>query len=237
MESEKSKILFLHGYAQNGHIFNLRTKNLQKQLNKKFNDKFEYIFPDAPLILDKEEQTVENETIRGWLKYIKDKDTKFYDLITVKYTGVSEAINSIYKIGDENPNVKIIISFSQGTVILILLIILHLYKTEKYNFKQHFPNLKCLICASGFIRPFPENEEFQDIKKEVLDSDNNSSKKIDIPMMDVYGINDQFVNNDKSKEITKFFEKYEIFCHKGKHFVPSSKADIIKFEEFIEKYI
>ena len=56
-------------------------------------------------------------------------------------------------------------------------------------------------------------------------------------MMDVYGINDKFVNNDKSKEITKFFEKYEIFCHKGKHFVPSSKADIIKFEDFIEKYI
>ena len=237
MEANKSKILFLHGYAQNSHIFNTRTKNLQKQLNKKFNNKFEYIFPDAPLILDKEEQTVENEIIRGWLKYIKDKDTKFYDLQTVNYSGISEAINAIYKIGDENQNIRIIISFSQGTVILILLIILHLYKTEKFNFKQHFPNLKCLICASGFIRPFPENEEFQDIKNEILDSDENSTKKIDIPMMDVYGINDQFVNNEKSKEITKFFDKYEIFCHKGKHFVPSSKADIIKFEDFIEKYI
>ena len=85
MESEKSKILFLHGYAQNGHIFNTRTKNLQKQLNKKFNNNFEFIFPDAPLILDKDEQTVENETIRGWLKYIKDKDTKFYELKTVQY--------------------------------------------------------------------------------------------------------------------------------------------------------
>ena len=101
MESEKSKILFLHGYAQNGHIFNTRTKNLQKQLNKKFNNKFEYLFPDAPLILDKEEQTVENEIIRGWLKYIKDKDTKFYELKSVKYTGINEAINTIYKIGDE----------------------------------------------------------------------------------------------------------------------------------------
>ena len=237
MESGKSKILFLHGYAQNGHIFNTRTKNLQKQLNKKFNNNFEFIFPDAPLILDKDEQTVENETIRGWLKYIKDKDTKFYELKTVQYTGITEAINSIYKIGDENPNIKIIISFSQGTVILILLIILHLYKTDKYNFKIHFPNLKCLICASGFIQPFPENEEFQDIKDEVLNSNEISSKKIDIPMMNVFGMNDQFVANDKSKEISKFFEKCEIFCHKGKHFVPSSKADIIKFEDFIEKNI
>ena len=50
MESDKSKILFLHGYAQNGHIFNIRTKNLQKQLNKKFNNNFEYIFPYSQLI-------------------------------------------------------------------------------------------------------------------------------------------------------------------------------------------
>ena len=119
----------------------------------------------------------------------------------------------------------------------MLLIILHLYKEDKYNFKKHFPNLKCIICASGFIRPYPENEEFQDIKNEVLNSDENLAKKIDIPMMNVYGSNDQYVMNDKSKEIIKFFEKHEIFCHKGKHYVPSSKADIIKFEEFIEKYI
>ena len=171
------------------------------------------------------------------MKYFKNKDTKFYDLKTVLYSGLKEAINTIYQIGDENPNIKIIISFSQGTVILILLILLHLYKTEKYNFKKHFPNLKCLICASGFIQPFPENEEFQEIKESILNSDEISCKKIDIPLMNVFGINDQFVSNDKSKEINKFFEKYEIFCHKGKHFVPSSKADIIKFEEFIEKYI
>ena len=227
MEANKSKILFLHGYAQNSHIFNTRTKNLQKQLNKKFNNKFEYIFPDAPLVLDKEEQTVENEIIRGWLKYIKNKDTKFYDLNTVKYMGLEEAINAIFKIGDDNKNIEIIISFSQGTVILILLIILSLYKNSKYDFKQHFPDLKCLICVSGFFRPYPENEEFQDIANSVLNDDENSAKKIDIPMLDVYGINDQFVSNEKSKEITKFFLYFVIFCHKGKHFVPSSKADII----------
>ena len=237
MESNKSKILFLHGYAQNSHIFNTRTKNLQKQLNKKFNNKFEYIFPDAPLVLDKEDQTVENEIIRGWLKYEKKKYVSIYDLNKVKYIGLEEAINSIFKLGDENKDIQIIISFSQGTVILILLIIISLYKSSKYNFKQHFPNLKCIIGVSGFFRPFPENEEFKDIENDILNGDENNTKKIDIPLLDVYGINDQYVSNEKSKEIVKFFEKYEIFCHKGKHFVPSSKSDIIKFEEFIEKYI
>ena len=227
MESKKSKILFLHGYAQNGHIFNTRTKNLQKQLNKKFNNKFEYIFPDAPLILEKEEQTVENEIIRGWLKYIKDKNKPFYDLDTVKYSGLKEAIDTIYKLGDENPDINIIISFSQGTVILILLILLNLYKKDQYDFKKHFPNLKCLICASGFIRPYPENEEFTDIKKDILNIDEKLTKKFDIPMMNVYGMNDQYVANDKSKEINKFFDKYEIFVIKENILCPRVKMILL----------
>ena len=235
MENKKSKLLFLHGYAQNSHIFNMRTKNLQKQLNKKFKNKFDFLFPDAPLILDKDEQKIENETLRGWLKFVKVDD--FYKAKTVKYLGLNEGIESIFKIGDENKDIEVIISFSQGTVILILIIILSLYKNEKYNFKEHFPNLKCLICVSGFFRPFPENEEFQDLVDEVLNKDEKLVKKFDIPMMDVFGQNDQFVQTEKSKEITKFFNNYEIFCHKGKHFVPSSKQDIIKFENFLEKYL
>ena len=235
MKNNQSKILFLHGYAQNGHIFNLRTKNLQKQLNKKFNNKFENIFPDAPLILEKEDQTVENEILRGWLKFNKIDD--FYSSKTVKYIGLNESIESIFKIGDDNKEIEVIISFSQGTVILILIIILSLYKNDKYNFKEHFHNLKCLICISGFFRPFPENEEFQDLIDEVLNKDAKLVKKFDVPIMDVYGQNDQFVQNEKSKEITKFFNNYEIFSHKGKHYVPSSKGDIVKFEEFLEKYL
>ena len=107
MEGYHSKILFLHGYAQNSHIFSTRTKNLQKQLNKKFNNKFDFLFPDAPMILDKEDQTVENEVIRGWLKFVKVDD--FYKANTVKYIGLDEGINSIYKIGDENKNIEVII--------------------------------------------------------------------------------------------------------------------------------
>ena len=235
MDANHSKILFLHGYGQNSHIFNLRTKNLQKQLNKKFKNKFDFLFPDAPMILDKDEQKIENETLRGWLKFVKVDD--FYKVKTIKYLGLNEGINSIFKIGDENNNIEVIISFSQGTVILILMIILSLYKNEKYNFKEHFPNLKCLICVSGFFRPFPENEEFQDLVEEVLNKNEKLVRKFDIPMMDVFGQNDQFVQNEKSEEITKFFSNYEIFCHKGKHFVPSSKSDIILFENFLEKFL
>ena len=235
MENKHSKILFLHGYGQNGHIFNTRTKNLQKQLNKKFNNKFEYLFPDAPFVLDEEDQKVENEIVRGWVKF--ERVENFYKEKTVKYIELDKAIESIYKLGDDNKDIEVIFSFSQGSVFLILLIILSLYKSDKYKFKEHFPNLKCMICACGFFRPFPENEEFKDLVDEALNKDEKMVKKIDIPMLDVYGQNDQFVENEKCIEITKFFENYEIFCHKGKHYVPSSKADIVRFENFLEKYL
>ena len=234
-ENIKSKFLFLHGYAQNSQIFNLRTKNLQKQLLKKFNNKYEILIPDAPLILDKDNQIQENEILRGWLTF--DKVDDFYGRKLIKYYGLSEAIDNIYKLGDNNKNIEMILSFSQGSVVLILMIILSLYNNDKYNFNQHFPNLKCIICVSGFIRPFPDNDEFKDIIDEVFSEKETNIKKCQIPILNVYGENDQFVLNDKSQEISKFFTYSEDFCHKGKHFVPSSKGDIIKFEEFLEKYL
>ena len=53
--------------------------------------------------------------------------------------------------------------------------------------------------------------------------------------MNVFGKNEQFLANNKSKEISKFFEIYKKFNHDCKHYVPSSKKDIIKYENFFGK--
>ena len=230
-ENNNPSILFLHGYNQNAHIFNTRLKNIQKNLNKKFNNKLNYIFVDAPFEL--KEQSIENEIQKGWMFF--DKLDNFYELNSIKYKGLEESIDFIFKQGDLNKNIQCIFSFSQGSVLLIFIIILSLYNENKYEIKKHFPNLKCLIIVSGFYRPIPENEEFKQII-EVFNK-NEEIKKIDIPLMNVFGKNDQFVDNNKSKEISKFFEVYEEFNHDGKHYVPSSKKDIIKFENFLEKYL
>ena len=55
--------------------------------------------------------------------------------------------------------------------------------------------------------------------------------------MNVFGKNEQFLANYKNKEISKFFEVYKEFNHDDKHYVPSSKKDIIKFENFFGKYL
>ena len=189
--------------------------------------------PSLLFLYELKEQSIENEIQRGWMFF--DKLDNFYELNSIKYKGLDESINFIFKQGDLNKNIQCIFSFSQGSVLLIFIIILSLYNEKKYDIKKHFPNLKCLIIVSGFYRPIPENEEFKQIIE--IFNKNEEIKKIDIPLMNVFGKNDQFVDNNKSKEISKFFEVYEEFNHDGKHYVPSSKKDIIKFENFLEKYL
>ena len=50
--------------------------------------------------------------------------------------------------------------------------------------------------------------------------------------MNVFGKNDQFDANNKSKENNKFFEVYEEFNQDDKHYMPSSKKDIINLKIF-----
>ena len=234
MESinENPIILFLHGYAQSGHIFNIRTKNIQKHFSKKYNNKLIYLFPDAPYIL--EEQKLEGETQRGWTTFSNIEN--FYNKKTIEYNGLENSIKNIFEIGEKNNNIQCIFSFSQGTVILLFIIILSLYNNDEFNFKKFFPNLKCCILCSGFYRPLPETDLFKNFVDE-LNKNNIEVKKFDIPILNVFGENDQYVTNDKSEEIVKLFDKYEVFKHKGKHFVPSTKHDILIYENFLDKYL
>lgn len=225
-------ILFLHGFGQSGKIFEHRLKNLTKKIKKKFNNKINFSFPDAPFELDQKNENGEIE--RGWMKC--DQPDKFYSLTTCKYIGLAESIQEVYKLGDADKSIECIFTFSQGTSMLMFTILLHLYRNDSYNFLTHFPNLKCLVLVSGFVRPYPENEEFSSFMSDIK-SDSSNIKTFDIPSLQVFGSNDQYVNYEKSKEATKFFKDCQIYQHEGKHFVPSGKEDCLKFEEFLFKYI
>ena len=232
--SKKTKtILFLHGYIQNGHIFEQRLKVLTKKITKKYSKtNFNFLFPDAPLIL--KEQKIEGEIQRGWME-IEKPANEFIKMETANYIGLSDAIKYLYELGEKNPNIDCIFSFSQASCLVIFLLILWLYKSEKYNFKKYFPNVKCLVLVSGFYRPIPSNEEFKDIYDIILNK--NDDKFIEIPSLHVYGLTDELLVSTQSKEALKFFKNYEEYPHKGKHFVPSDKAGVERFENFLEKYL
>lgn len=231
MDNYIPSILFIHGFGQSGKIFSHRLKNLSKKIYKKFDKKINYIYPDAPIILPTQK---EDEIERGWMQC--NNPDIFYGLNTVNYIGLESSIQYIYDIGDKDKSIEAIFTFSQGTCLLFYIIMLHLYQNDIYNFKVHFPNLKCFVFVSGFIKPYPENDIFNKLIQ-YIKPDSSDIRQLDIPSLHVYGINDNYVNYEKSKEVLKFFKEPEIFEHEGKHFVPSNKDDCIIFEEFLYKYI
>ena len=232
--SKKTKtILFLHGHMQSGHILELKLKALTKKLTKKYrNTNFNFLFPDAPIILKNPKD--DGEIYRCWIDMQKPP-AEFVQMETADYIGLTNAIKFIYELGEKNPNIDCIFTFSQGSGLIINILILWLYKTEKYNFEKYFPNLKCLVICSGFCKPIPSNEEFKDIYDIVLNK--KDDKFVEIPSLHVYGIDDVLLPSAKSKEVLKFFKNYEEFPHKGKHFVPTDKAAVERFENFLEKYL
>lgn len=122
---------------------------MTKKLKKKF-PQLIFIFPDAPLIVVKKQieiQTKDDEIYRGWMTI--DKPDDFLSLKSIMYNGLDESIAEVFSIGDKNPNIQCLFAFSQGSELLLFIILLSLYN-EKYNFKQHFPNIKCFIFVAGF---------------------------------------------------------------------------------------
>ena len=230
MNLNEISILFVHGYIQNGHIFETRMKNLTKKIAKKYSKvHFNFLFPDAPVVLP--EQKVPGEVQRGWMT--TNKLEKLFDYQTAQYDHLEESLKQLYEIGDNNQNIQMIFSFSQGAELTVFMVLLSLYKSGDYDIKKHFPNLKCIVFVAGFYEPFPENELFKGMKEEI----EKDLKKCTIPSLHVYGLTDELLKCERSKSVLKFFSEYEEFPHPGRHFVPSTKPDVEKFEAFFEKHL
>lgn len=82
--------------------------------------------------------------------------------------------------------------------------------------------------------PLPENEQFKDILKHITSKEHKQS---DIPSLHVYGLSDEYIVPQKSKDIIEYFAINEKYEHQGKHFIPTGKNNITFFENYLEKYL
>jgi predicted esterase len=181
--------------------------------------------------------------------------TEFNEKKEVLYFGLAESLGVLKKIGEEY-KIEAIFSFSQGSLMSIFLNIL--IESEK-EYKEIFKDLKCLILCSGFLDPYPKNKEIL-AQKEIIQGllfkekqiktnqddnflknknhiDNDNLPIIKIPLMNVYGEEDDIIPKEKSKNIENLFKYVQSFNHPGKHFIPSAKGDIEKYILFLNEHL
>ena len=167
-----------------------------------------------------------SEIKRGWF-YLNSENkldsTDFNIFKELEYKGLKETLILIRKIAEEN-DILGIFSFSQGSLLNVILGIL-IESEEEY--KNLFCNLKCFIICSGFFNPLPINEELKnnyELFKEIFLEENNKGEKfkIKIPMLNIYGEEDDIITKDKSIRIEEIYSSVLRLNHPGKHFIPSA---------------
>jgi hypothetical protein len=225
MNSEENgwpgSIMFLHGFTQNAIAFENRMKTLVKALKENFN--YDIVFPNAPHVIEANDNP--EEAKMAWL-YLNENDKMSSDDLVkdeVVYIGLEETLKHLLNFNTEG--VRCIIAFSQGSLITTFLCAL-ITSNEKY--RKRFPNLKCVIITSGFIEPKPLNPEVKDIVFE---------KEYEIPSLHIIGESDVFILPEKSKKAAGLFKDPEIYLHKGKHFLPTTKDDIAAYITFLKKHL
>ncbi len=240
MDAKNKKVLFLHGFTQNSFVLQKRLKVVTKTLKQNL-PSIEFLFPDAPFILEETTTTSQEEVKRGWL-YLNAEDKMNSDDFSTKsevaYNGFTTSVNYLIDLAGLNPDIECIFGFSQGALITIFLSAL----IHNGSIANVFPNLKCIVLVSGFIYPFSKNEELEfylQTFKNCYDDTSliKSDEKIKIPVLNVFGECDEFIVPAKSEKVKYFYENCENYVHKGKHFIPTSKEDIEVFMIFLKKYL
>ena len=233
-QDKKKSILFLHGKTQNSFIFEKRMKKFIKTFKKELPE-YQILIPNGPFLIDdSDNEKEETEKNRRWvfsdLSELKEKSE-------MEFKGFDKSLEIIMDNVEKN-KVEIIFGFSQGALIATFLSIMI---SSSEEFSKKFNDLKCVILCAGFIQPIPLNEEFKDryelIKDLVNCKKDRSEAFINIPTLNIYGETDVFIVKEKSQNLEKIFINIESYCHPGKHFVPLSKEEVIKYMDFIKKNI
>ncbi|CCE63313.1 hypothetical protein TPHA_0E02210 [Tetrapisispora phaffii CBS 4417] len=229
MSTTVPKLLFLHGFLQNGKVFSEKSSGIRKLL-KKANVQCDYI--DAPVILDKKDLPFEMDDEK-WQATLDAEVNKawFYHSSISKELDLSESIKFVSNYIKENGPYDGIVGFSQGAALSTIL-------TNKITeLVPNHPNFKVSLIISGysFTEPDPENEGQLRITEKFQESftpNTDSNTKL----LFIYGESDQAVPSIRSKYLHDLYksklptEKHDLlksFPHPGGHMVPNKK-DIIR---------
>lgn len=229
------KLLFLHGFLQNGKVFSEKSSGIRKLL-KKSNVQADYL--DAPVALDKKDlpfvmdddkwqATLDAQVNKAW----------FYHSDISHELDLTEAVKTVSDYIKENGPYDGIVGFSQGAALASII-------TNKItDLVPDHPQFKVSVIVSGysFTEPDPENPGQLRITEKFQDSFTPNPER-STKMLFIYGADDKAVPSARSKYLYNIYtngnesaEDVKAYEHPGGHMVPNKKDFIRPVVEEITK--
>ncbi|CCH58814.1 hypothetical protein TBLA_0A10360 [Henningerozyma blattae CBS 6284] len=224
------RLLFLHGFLQNGKVFSEKSSGIRKLL-KKQNIQADYI--DAPVILDRKDLPFEMDDEK-WeaTKEAQVNKAWFYHSEISKELDLSQSIKYVTEHIKENGPYDGIVGFSQGAALTTII-------TNKITeLVPSHPPFKVSLIISGysFTEPDPAHEGNLRITEKFVDGF-TPAKDAETKMLFIYGNGDNAVPAVRSKYLLNIYKNaygpensvdlVKAFEHPGGHMVPNKK-DIIR---------
>ncbi|ODV61981.1 alpha/beta hydrolase [Ascoidea rubescens DSM 1968] len=208
--SSKTKILFLHGFAQSGKIFEAKTSGFRKNLKKSIPN-VEMVYVDGSIKLSKTDFHFDSisklDSTRG------GEQINYYGWWTTHDDSISESqfhsntIAYLQRVFKEQGPFDGVIGFSQGAAMAAIV-------ASSISLFDPSNVLKFAIVFSGF--PL----KFENLQRKYL------GKRITIPTLHIFGELDTVILNEASELLVTQFCKSNtvtVYRHPGGHFVPNNK--------------
>lgn len=200
----KHTILVLHGYRNNAARLKYQMSPMIKYLGK---HNVEFMFLDSEILYTKEadEKELTEEEVKNFGPYRKWWTTHRDHLLTqCKYDTCRESIHQVETFIQCHKNITAIMGFSQGSSLLQML--------------PSLPSIKKAILIGGI----PVYDAVDTDTKE-HDEFGYSTLHRHTDTLHIIGENDPVVSPDASQNLSKMFPNAQVYSHKGKHYVPTSK--------------
>ncbi|XP_031713384.1 esterase OVCA2 [Anarrhichthys ocellatus] len=215
------RVLCIHGYRQNGSSFRIKTGALRKLLKKHA----ELVYLSAPHCvqqasgeaLEKEDGPGGDEDLRGW--WFSDVQARSFSAQQQceDSLGLDESVEAVREAVKTQGPFDGILGFSQGAAFVAMLCSLQEQKLEP-EFSFRFS-----ILVAGFRSGCEEHKKFY-------------SPPLQIPSLHVFGLEDQVIPDNMSRELLPSFQDPQVLTHTGGHFVPAPSAHRQAYQDFLTRF-
>ncbi|KAJ1521011.1 hypothetical protein ONE63_002724 [Megalurothrips usitatus] len=201
MDSNKLKILCLHGYGQNGEYFRQKMGGIRKQW-KNF---AELEFISAPHLIQHAGENDDPDAGARLAWWFTDMEARTYEskVFNTNCYGFEDSVKLVESTIQEKGPYDGILGFSQGACFLSLLCCLQQKGVLQGTFKF-------AIFTSGYLSRCTDHQSVYSVGE------------VEIPTLHVYGETDSVITADMSDALMETCNDKQIIRHPGGHYMPSN---------------